>query len=201
MKRMSIEQPYAELKGLSEKQIDQHFNVLYKGYVNKLMEIEEKLEKANLEQANSTYSEIRELQRERVFTANAIRLHEGYFNSMGGSGGVPPGAALKLIEQDFGSFENWSKQFKATAMCGRGWIILAYDFEDNKVHNYMTDIHSDGVWSCLPLLVLDVYEHAYFIDYGTNRKDYIETFFSNINWNYANINIEGANIMEMRMAA
>lgn len=201
MKRTPIELPYAGLKGLSDKLIDQHFNVLYKGYVNKLMEIEEKLEKTDLEQANTTYSEVRELQRERVFTANAIRLHEGYFMSLGGNGGTPTGPASTILEQDFGSFENWAKQFKASAMSGRGWVIMAYDYNDKKVHNYMTDIHSDAVWSCLPILILDVYEHAYFMDYGANRKDYIVSFFGNINWDYVNSVIESNNIIEIRMAA
>lgn len=201
MERIPIELSYAKLSGLSEKQIDQHFNVLYKGYVNKLMEIEEKLEKSELGQANATYSEIRELQRERVFTANAIKLHEGYFRNMGGDGGIPTDSVMTLIGQDFGSFENWLKQFRATSMCARGWVILAYDYNDKKNHNYMTDIHSDAVWSCLPLLILDVYEHAYFMDYGANRKDYVEAFFNNIDWAYVNSIIKANNVMEIRMAA
>lgn len=201
MERQPIEQPYSGLSGLSEKQIDQHFNVLYKGYVNKLKEIEDKLGQADLSAANSTYSEVRELQKERVFAADAIRLHEGYFKNLGGPGGTPSGPVIDLINQDFGSFDNWQSQFKASGMCARGWVVLCYDHDDKKVHNYMTDIHSDGVWNCTPLLILDVYEHAYFIDYGTNRKDYIEVFFNNVNWDYVNSIVQKHNIMEMRMAA
>lgn len=201
MERQPIQQPYNSLEGLSDRQIDQHFNVLYKGYVTKMTEIENKLSGTDLSTANATYSEVRELQRERVFTADAIRLHEGYFKNLGGSGGAPTGPVADLIKQDFGSFEDWQAQFRASGMCGRGWVILAYDREDKKCHNYMTDIHSDGVWNCIPLLILDVYEHAYFLDYGTNRKDYIEAFFKNVNWDYVNSIIEGNNIMELRMAA
>lgn len=201
MERKAIQLPYTSLEGLSDRQIDQHFSVLYKGYVAKLTEIEDKLSKTDLSTANATYSEVRELQRERIFAADGIRLHEGYFKNLGGSGGAPTGPIADLINQDFESFENWKDQFRASGMSARGWAILAYDHEDKKCHNYMTDIHSDGVWNCTPLVILDVYEHAYFIDYGTNRKDYIETFFNNVNWDYVNSIIQKNNIMETRMAA
>lgn len=201
MERTPIQLPYNELSGMSQKLIDQHYNVLYKGYINKLTEIENKLENADFSTANATYSDLRELQRERVFAANAVRLHEGFFNCLGGSGGEADNQILDIITQDFGSYDNWASQFKASGLCSRGWVVLAYDHGDKKLHNYTTDIHSDGVWSCTPLLILDVYEHAYYLDYATNRKDYIESFFNNINWNYVNSMVQKFAIMQMRMAA
>jgi Fe-Mn family superoxide dismutase len=69
--------------------------------------------------------------------------------------------------------------------------VLAYDFTDGKLHNYLSDIHSDGVWSAVPLLIMDVYEHAYFIDYGTGRKSYIEAFMKNVNWDAVNARLQG----------
>lgn len=190
------------VKGLSEKQINEHYNVLYKGYVNKINEIEEKLKKANLSDANATYSEVRELKREQVFATNAIRLHEEYFNCLGGQGGTATNQALDLITQDFGSFENWKNDFIATCMSARGWTVLGFDCNDScKLHNYSIDIHSDGIWGCIPLVVCDVYEHAYFIDFATARKSYLDTYFQNINWNYVNSIIENMGLIQMRMAA
>jgi Fe-Mn family superoxide dismutase len=199
--RIAKELKFTELQGLSKKQIDEHYNVLYKGYVNKLNEIELKLSQTDLDEANATYSIIRELKREEVFTANAIKLHEGYFDSLGGAGGKADSQILDLMEQDFGSYEDWEKEFKACGLCARGWVVLAFDWTDGKLHNYTLDIHSDGVWGVSPLLIMDVYEHAYFIDYATARKSYIDAFHKNINWAYVNSQVDQMGIMQRRMAA
>jgi len=177
--------PSKPLQGISQKQIDEHFNVLYKGYVNKMNEIETKLQDVNLAEANGTFSLIRELEKEKVFAANAIRLHEYYFGNLGGDG-KPKGRILDLINRDFGSYEKWEANFRAQGLCARGWVVLAIDFTDMKLRNWLSDIHFEAPWSCAPLLVLDVYEHAYFIDYATGRKSYIETFMKNINWDAVN---------------
>ncbi|MBI2849261.1 MAG: superoxide dismutase [Chloroflexi bacterium] len=177
------------MPGISKRQIDEHHDVLYKGYVNKLNEIEGKLPEANPAEANATYSLIRELKREEVFATNAIRLHEQYFRNLGGDG-VIKGAIADLIREDFGSLEKWEAEFRGLGIAARGWVVLAFDWEDRKLHNYLSDIHSDGVWGCGPLLILDVYEHAYFIDYGTARKSYIEAFMKNTNWDVVNERVE-----------
>lgn len=181
--------PVKELPGISQRQIAEHHDVLYKGYVNKLNEIETKLPTAAPGEANATYSLIRELKREEVFATDAIRLHEGYFESLGGDG-TPSGAILQMINQDFGSYQAWETEFKALGVAARGWVVLAYDFVDGRLHNYLSDIHSDGVWAALPLLILDVYEHAYFIDYGTGRRGYIEAFMKNVSWAVVNSRVE-----------
>ncbi|MDA8189489.1 MAG: Fe-Mn family superoxide dismutase, partial [Dehalococcoidales bacterium] len=172
-------------------------DVLYKGYVNKLNEIESKLPTANPAEANATYSSLRELKREEVFAADAARLHQKYFENLGGDG-TAQGNILTMINEDFGSYENWETEFKAAGVAGRGWVILAFDWEDGRIHNYMTDIHSDGVWDCAALLILDVYEHSYFIDYGTNRKAYIDAFVKNVNWDIVNRRIDQYGIMARR---
>ena len=189
--------PKKALQGISARQIDEHFDVLYKGYVNKLNEIEGKLPTVNIGEANATYSPIRELKKEEVFATDASRLHEKYFANLGGDG-VPKGNIQSLIAEDFGSFENWQNEFKAAGVAGRGWVILCFDWEDNRLHNYMTDIHSEAVWDCAPLLIMDVYEHSYFIDYGTNRKAYIDAFMKNINWDVVNHRIDQYGIMPRR---
>ena len=179
---------YKELEGLSEKQLKEHHDVLYAGYVKKIDEIEDKLKKVDLASANATYSDLRELKMEETFALNGVRLHEGYFDNMGprlSTGSGPSGKILEMIERDFGSYENWEKEFKALGLSARGWVVLGYDLEDKKLKNVLCDSHNQGgVWDMLSLLIMDVYEHAYFIDYATGRKAYIEAFFKNINWQY-----------------
>lgn len=190
------------LEGLSDKLIDNHFDVLYKGYVNKVNEIEEGMKTADPSAANATYSLIRELKREEVFATNGVQLHEGYFENLtAGGGGKPGGPILELIEQDFGSYEKWETEFRALGIASRGWVVLAFNWEDGRLHNYLTDIHSEGVWSCSPLLILDVYEHAYYLDYGTARKAYIDAFFQNLDWGAVNARIERSAILERRKQA
>ncbi len=177
---------YSELSGLSEKQLKEHHDVLYAGYVKKIGEIEEKLKNADLATANATFSDLRELKMEETFALNGVKLHEGYFDNMGPTTGAKPsGKILEMIEKDFGSYENWEKEFKALGLCARGWVVLGYDLEEKKLKNVLCDSHNQGgVWNMLSLLIMDVYEHAYFIDYATGRKDYIEAFFKNINWQF-----------------
>ena len=189
--------PTKELAGISKKQIEQHHDVLYRGYVNKLNEIESKLPADLPAEANATYSLIRELKREEVFATQAIRLHEGYFQNLGGDG-APKGVILDLIKEDLGSYEKWEEEFRALGIAARGWVVLAFDWADKKLRNYLSDIHSDGVWSTSPLLILDVYEHAYFIDYGTGRKAYIEAFMKNVNWDVVNQRVKDLNVLEHR---
>lgn len=178
---------YKSLNGLSEKQLAEHHDVLYAGYVKKINEIRAAITKADKTTANGTYAELRELKLEETFAYNAVKLHEGYFDNLGGQGGKPTGAILKLIESSFGSYEKWEEEFKASGLAARGWVVLAYDLDEKKVYNFLCDVHNQGgIWGAVPLLILDVYEHAYFVDYATGRKKYIETFMQNINWDFVN---------------
>ncbi len=173
---------FQKLKGISQKTIENHYGKLYQGYVRKWNEIREKLEKVDKSAANAVFSDLRELKLEESFVSDAILLHEAYFDVLGGDG-IPQGAILERISQDFGSFEAWQEDFKALGLSSRGWVVLAHDFNDGKLHNYLADAHNQGgIWGASPILVLDVYEHAYFIDYGSDRKSYIEAFFNNLNW-------------------
>ncbi|HCN20288.1 MAG: hypothetical protein A3G17_05785 [Planctomycetes bacterium RIFCSPLOWO2_12_FULL_50_35] len=175
-----------ELTGISKKTMDIHHGTLYTGYVNKSNAIEEGIKKADKAGANATYSEIGELKRQQSFAVNGVYLHEAYFNCLGGDG-KPTGALVDWIKRDFGSYENWEADFKAAGMAARGWVILAYDFHKRKLCNYSADVHNQGgIWGCASLVVLDVYEHAYFIDFGANRKGYIDAFMANLNWKAVN---------------
>ncbi|MEK7149202.1 MAG: superoxide dismutase [Patescibacteria group bacterium] len=178
---------YSTLEGLSEKQLKEHHDVLYVGYVKKWNEIQEKLKTTDRSLANGTYSEFGELKREETFAMNGIRLHEGYFDTMISGGNEPSGAVKAMIERDFGSYEKWMEDFKALGVAARGWVVLAYDLDDQRLYNYLCDSHNQGgVWNSVAIFIMDVYEHAYFLDYATGRKAYIEAFFKNINWEFVN---------------
>ncbi len=190
---------YKVLQGLSEKQLSEHHDVLYAGYVRKTDEIREKLKTVDLSTANGTYADLRELKLEEGFAVNGVRLHEGYFAALGGQGGKPAGNLLKMIEEDFGSYEKWEAEFKAMGLAARGWVVLAFDWEDMQLHNFLCDAHNHGgIWGCSTVLILDVYEHAYFLDYGTARKKYIDVFMQNLNWNLVQQKIDGMMIYETR---
>ncbi len=189
---------YKEIKNfLSEKQLAEH-KILYEGYVKKINEINNKLATVDKSTANGTYSDLRELKVEETFALNAIKLHEGYFSNIQ-QPKAATGAIASWIKEDFGSMEAWAEEFKALGLCARGWVVLAFDLEENKLRNIVCDIHNQGgIWGCIPLLILDVYEHAYFVDYATARKKYTEAFMQNLDWNFVNSLIEKYHVHHFR---
>ncbi len=176
-----VELSYQELPFLSGQQIANHYK-LYQGYVGKVNEIRETYSGIdNYDTANATYSQIRELKLEEGFALNGVNLHELYFSNIEGDGNLND-KTQQLISNSFGSVESWQSQFLALGLSSRGWVVMALD-SDGILRNYICDWHSQGgVWGSQPILVLDVYEHAYFTDYGTDRKSYIESFIKHINW-------------------
>lgn len=182
---------YKELPGISEKQLSEHHDVLYAGYVKKYNEISEKLKSTSNEGGNVTYSDLRELQLEKSFAFNGAKLHEMYFDNMTPEVQQCNGKVKEMIEAKWGSVDAWAEQFAATGMCSRGWVILSYDRDTEEIDTYLCDVHNQGgVWNSIPLLIMDVYEHAYFIDYATTRKDYLSAFMKVIDWNVVNNRIE-----------
>lgn len=170
---------------VSEKALEAHHDKLYAGYVAKRNEIEEALKTADKSKANHNYSEFRALKLEEVFNADGQILHELYFDCMRTSqeDNKPSGELLAKIEEDFGSFEAFCEDLKATGLSARGWAVTAYDPMDGKIHNFLADFHSHGgVWNSVAILALDSYEHAFFMDYGPDKKSYIEAWFKVINW-------------------
>ncbi len=171
-----------ELDGISRQTIEAHYK-LYQGYVAKRNEILGKLGGVDLSAANQTYSELRELKVELTFAIGGIKNHELYFEHLGGVGGEPKGAFAELLVRDFGSVEAWRADLKATGIAGRGWAWTAYDWDEGRLFNYIGDAQNTfPVWNAAPLVALDVYEHAYFIDYGTDRAGYIDAFFANLDY-------------------
>jgi len=175
-----------ELDGISRESIEAHYK-LYEGYVNKRNEILEKLGSVDLGAANQVYSELRALKVELSFAIGGIKNHEIYFEHLGGGGGDPSGLIGDLIERDFGSLQGWRADLKATGMAGRGWAWTAYDWDEGRLFNYVGDAQNTfPIWNATPLIALDVYEHAYFLDYQTDRASYIDAFFDNLDWSTIN---------------
>ncbi|MEK7175135.1 MAG: superoxide dismutase [Patescibacteria group bacterium] len=175
-----------ELNGISKETNEIHEKKLYAGYVNKRNEVEEKLTNITAEElstGNQTYSYLRGLKEGETFAANGMILHQMFFSVLGGNGDPAGTKILGAIEKGWGSFENFKNMFMASAMAARGWAVLCWDFSDMKLHIYTADAQNQGgVWNCAVILNVDVYEHAYFIDHGSDRKAYLEAFFKNINW-------------------
>ncbi|MBM4288081.1 MAG: superoxide dismutase [Deltaproteobacteria bacterium] len=173
---------FSRLKGMpgfSDQALDLHFT-LYQGYVkntNVLLE--------NLSKIAANTPAYAEMKRRLGWEYNGMRLHELYFGNLGGDGNIPPNSriAKRLVEQ-FGSLKAWSDDFKATgAMRGIGWVVLYEDPATGRLINTWINEHDVGHLSGgRPLLVMDVFEHAFIPDYGLKRAEYIEAFFKNIDW-------------------
>jgi Fe-Mn family superoxide dismutase len=171
-----------EITVINEEQFNVHMK-LYEGYIKKINEIDRLLsEGGDYEQANATYSKYRGLKRGETYALDGVILHELYFQNIGM--GRPNETTIKYLMKDFGSFENWSNHFIATAKASRGWAVLAFDWRSYRFRNISLDSHDVGnIALSTPVLVLDVYEHAYFLDYENRKDEYIHNFMKNINWN------------------
>ena len=171
-----------EMDGISRASVEAHYK-LYQGYVAKRNEILGKLAEVDLSTANQVYSDVRSLKIDLTFAIGGVKNHEIYFEHLGGGGGDPTGPIASLIERDFGSVAAWRADLKATGMGGRGWAWTAYDWDEQRLFNYIGDAQNTfPVWNATPLVALDVYEHAYFLDYQTDRASYIDAFFANLDW-------------------
>jgi len=174
------------LKGISDKTNEIHHGKLYTGYVNKRNEIEERLAKLTEEDkssGNQVYSYLRGLKEGETFAANGMILHQIFFSVLGGDGDPTGTQVLEEIKKEWGSFESFTAYFSACGLAARGWAILAFDPSDARLHVFTADAQNQGgVWGTAPLLPLDVYEHSYFIDYGSDRKSYIDAFLNNVDW-------------------
>jgi Fe-Mn family superoxide dismutase len=130
--------------------------------------------------------EFAEVKRRFGWEFNGMRLHEYYFGNMAKGGAKLDGnsSLAKALAADFGSVETWEKDFKATGvMRGIGWVVLTLDVESGRLFNVWVNEHDVGhLAGALPVLVMDVFEHAFMVDYGLKRADYIEAFFKNIDW-------------------
>jgi Fe-Mn family superoxide dismutase len=171
------------MKGFSDKALDLHFT-LYQGYVKNANLLLEQLSKMAAESQTNTPA-YAELKRRLGWEWNGMRLHELYFGNMGGKDPLKPDSPLmKKLDASFGSYDRWLADFKATgAIRGIGWVALYEDGANGRLMNAWINEHDVGHWAgAAPLLIMDVFEHAFLPDYGLKKADYIEAFFSNIDW-------------------
>jgi len=170
------------MEGFSETLLRNHFT-LYQGYItntNKLLDTLGQMAK----DGKIGTPEYSELKRRMGFEWDGMRLHEYYFENLGGKGDLGQSSRLRdKVAQEFGSYEAWEADFRGTgAMRGIGWAILYQDNVGGRIVNQWINEHETGhLAGCTPVLVMDVFEHAFMIDYGLKRADYIEAFFKNIN--------------------
>ena len=167
---------------VNKEQFDVHI-ILYEGYVDAINRIDRELrDKPDRENANATASGYRELKRGETYALDGVILHELYFDNIGGSS-QPDQTMRKYIEKYFVSMENWSEDFVATARASRGWAVLCFDQRSDRLRNISLDSHDLGnIAYSAPILVLDVYEHAYFLQYANRKNEYIDNFMKNIRW-------------------
>jgi Fe-Mn family superoxide dismutase len=170
------------LNGLSPKLIESHYENNYGGAMRRLNAIAEQL--AGLDFASTPGHVLNGLKREELVALNSTLLHELYFASLGGDGQPTPGMSQALAEQ-FGSLERWRAEFRAMGYAlggGSGWVVLVYVPRDGRLINQYAAEHSQSVASGVPILALDMYEHAYHMDFGANARAYVDTFLRNVDW-------------------
>lgn len=173
------------LKGISEKNIEEHLK-LYAGYVKHSNLILEKIEELGVDTEKNAYA-LGEVQRRFSFEFNGVRNHEVYFDSLSdGPKNLENESELKKeIENEFGSFDKWLARFKSIALTrGIGWAMLYYDRKDKRLLNaWVDEQHLGQLQDCAPILALDMWEHSYVADYQpSGKKQYVEDFFTNLNW-------------------
>jgi Fe-Mn family superoxide dismutase len=180
-----------KLTGISEKLITSHHDNNYVGAVKALNVVEQHLAEMGKMKDLPPYL-YGDLKREELIRTGSVVLHEKYFANLGGNGKAD-GSALKIIQQWFGSYEAWEAEFKRTGNAlggGSGWTILGYNLHTKEVHNYWSADHTSNAPLSVPLLVLDMYEHAYQMDYGAAAAKYVDAFMQNVNWEEVNRRVE-----------
>lgn len=170
--------------GFSDQLLKNHFT-LYQGYVKNVNTLQEE-KRSMFQEGRAGTPSYAEITRRFGWEFNGMRLHELYFGNMakGGASFAENDPLAKAISEKYGSYENWEKVFKAVgAMRGIGWAVLYHDPESDNLFNVWVNEHDMGhLAGCRPLLVLDIFEHAYTLDYGLKKADYIEAFFKAIDW-------------------
>lgn len=172
---------------MSPETTDWHYNIHHKGYVTALNNIEKGLETADPSGANGNFSQIGELKRRFTWNHSGALLHDIYWDILGGDGNPDRGPEIKAaIEKDFGSFDKWKIDMKATALSAKlsGWGLLVYDsLYSQRLLNILVDEHQAGaIWGGIPLIAIDVFEHAYYHKDGAKRAAYIDNVLASLDW-------------------
>ncbi len=194
IKTITWNDAWASMQGISENTMREHWK-LYEGYVGKWKEIASKLQSADTSTANQIFSDWRALKTDLSFAIGGVKNHQVYFGMLGGNGAAPSGWLAEQIDLQWGSYENWKADMKATGIASRGWAYFAFDWDTGLLGTYGGDAQNTfPIWNCTLLAALDVYEHAYFADFGVNRAGYIDAWFANLNWKPAEEIVENYSI-------
>lgn len=179
------------LEGFGDELLKQHFE-LYNGYIKSVNEINTKIAQLTQKKGNPSYSEYRSLLSFKAFPQNGVVLHEFYFSNLSSKKTQPSEKLLHFINQEFNSFDKYINDLKEAAKCTRsGWVILSYDERQIKIQHSVIDLHDEHVPLLnIPLLVLDVWEHSYTLDYGINKAAYLDAFINNIDWEQVSKRLE-----------
>jgi superoxide dismutase, Fe-Mn family len=172
-----------KLKGLSRALIESHWSNNYGGSVKTLNAVKQQLNQA-LAASDTAPFAINGLKREHLLRSGSVVLHEWYFDNLGGNGQAD-GDVRTFIAKQFGTFDRWETEFRKIAQGlggGSGWVMLGYNTHLNTVENYWLWDHMHFPAGTTPLVVMDMYEHSYAMDYGAAAAKYIDAFFQNINW-------------------
>ena len=183
--------PYV-LNGLSLKLIESHYENNYGGALRRLNAISAQLE--SMDFATAPGYVISGLKRDELIALNSTLLHELYFACLGGDGQPTPGIG-EALARDFGSLQKWKAEFRAMAIAlggGSGWVVLSYVPRDGRLINQYATDHSQSVAGAIPILAIDMYEHAYHIDFGANVTAYVDTYFRNLDWSAVEGRLEDA---------
>jgi Fe-Mn family superoxide dismutase len=176
---------YEEIPGLLTKaQVSPHYNAHYGGAIKRFVALEQRIDelvRGNEPIGGDAYVLI---QKDKVNRMNSVLLHELYFDGLTSSPGEAPDDIHSAIKRRFGSVDRWTEDFKACCTAANGWGILARDIVNGRLYNVASDVHEVGVfWLGQPLVVCDVYEHAFYVDYQNRKTDYIEKFVQFLDWN------------------
>ena len=171
------------LNGISARLIESHYENNYGAALNRLNVISEDIEQ--LDPGKTTDQALVRLKRDQIAALNSTLLHELYFASLGGDGRVVPDAVASAIAKDFGSVDRWRREFVSMAnglAGGSGWVLLSFVPRDGRLINQIVSEHDQNVAGSVPILVLDMYEHAYHLEFGANAGAYVAAFMRNIDW-------------------
>jgi Fe-Mn family superoxide dismutase len=187
-----------ELDGISKETMEDHYK-LYENYINKTNEIRKALNDVDWDEAqgNQVYSYTRGLAVDYTFALLGFKNHELYFGHLGGDGDEPTGRFAELVDSEFhGGVQEWHQAVRKATLAARGWVMVGYDLNDGSLFNYVLDSQNMwAVYNMVPVLAIDVYEHAYARDFGgtsAGRKEYVEAFFRNLDWDHVNRQLEQA---------
>jgi Fe-Mn family superoxide dismutase len=183
----------AKLPGLSERLLKSHWENNYSGAIKALNGVRDRLAVLRADKDTPAFL-YGDLKREELIRRGSMVLHELYFANLGGAG-RPGGALAEALKTSFGSAEAWEDDFRKTAASlygGSGWTVLAWNQHTRELHNYWASDHSQSAVMGTPLLVLDLYEHAYHIDYGAAAARYVDAFFANVHWDEVHRRLEAA---------